>query len=85
MTPLTSATLRAGLAMALLQPCLLCGSANVDGSAIFAPDREFGERLGVPAGKTRVFFYGLCDACFARPDACKAVETEILVHQGRRP
>jgi hypothetical protein len=70
--------------MAALKPCLLCGCVDIDATAFFIPNRESGNRFSVPAGKTRLYFYGLCDTCLDRPDRDEAVETEILAHRRRR-
>jgi hypothetical protein len=58
--------LRAGLALAALQPCCLCGDPRLAATAMY-----------VPAEGRRVFFYALCVSCFEREDAPELVEAGL--------
>ena len=57
---------RAGLALAALQPCLLCAREPVCPAAF------------IPNTASRVAFFSLCDACVARPDAAEAAQQILL-------
>jgi hypothetical protein len=57
---------RAALALAALQPCLLCGGAPA-WTALFIPNEA----------PSRWAFYSLCAVCFARPDKAEAAEAVL--------
>ena len=67
---------RAALAMAWLEPCLLCGTRPISVAALFVPDAAFTDRLGVRAGST--IAYALCQLCLSFADVAEMVEAEIL-------
>jgi len=70
-------------ARALLQPCLTCGVADTAVAAAFQPDAEHAGRFGVPAEKTRFYFYALCEACYGSAGREEAAEAAILERLGR--
>jgi hypothetical protein len=59
--------IRAALALASLQPCLLCGSSSPAWTAVFIPNDA----------PSRWAFYSLCARCFARPDKAEAAEAVL--------
>ena len=64
--PSTAYRYRAALALARLQPCLLCGG-DPNYTGVFIPDAKPNRRV----------FYALCESCFARPDKAQAAEAVI--------
>jgi hypothetical protein len=46
-------------------------------AALFFPYEDNRERFDVPEGKTRFFFYSLCDTCCARADREEALQEVI--------
>jgi len=58
--------LRAGLALAALTSCVLCGDPQTVVVAMFIPN----------AGR-QVFFYALCSLCAERDDKVERVESDI--------
>ena len=65
--------LRSALALALLQPCLLCGGRAAC-SALFIPNS--------PAEAT--IAHSLCRACFDRPDKAQAAEAVVYRQEAER-
>jgi hypothetical protein len=63
----TATRIRVALALALLQPCLLCKHKS-SVSAVFVPDDS-----------TRWIFYALCDECMLRDDKAEAAEARFTV------
>lgn len=59
--------------------CLLCGGAARVGG-VFMPNEPFAKRIGQPAGKLRIVFYGLCAVCFDLPrgQLVERVEAKLL-------
>jgi hypothetical protein len=59
--------------------CLLCGRAARAGG-VFMPNESFAKRIGQPAGKLRIVFYGLCAVCFDLPRVLmvERVEAKLL-------
>ena len=55
--------------------CLLC-SAPSELGALFLPNDA--QLWGAPAGKHRMVGYGLCGACYDRPDLTDVVEARIF-------
>ena len=70
-----SATLSTGLAMALLEPCLLCGDAEIVGAGSFEPDDA--QEFGAPIGKRRLLFFSLCADCVADGYPAEAIEDTL--------
>lgn len=63
-------------AMALPQPCLLCGAGETVCAALFVPARP--EVWGGAPDTRRVLVYRLCARCFAKPDKAQAVEAMLM-------
>jgi hypothetical protein len=53
---------RAALALAAMQPCLMCGE-TANGVGAFVPYDS--EAYGAEPGKQRMVFYALCSVCLA--------------------
>jgi hypothetical protein len=57
--------------------CCLCKNRAV-GVGIFIPFADTSRKLGAPAGKTRVVFYGLCARHRKETAAIDFIEAEIV-------
>ena len=64
-----------------LTQCFLCGGHPAFTGA-FAPNPEFGRRIGAEEGKPHLVFYSLYEACFELADRDKRVEIAILAKHG---
>jgi hypothetical protein len=69
---------RFGLAYALLQPCVVCGSNQTSTTGIFQPDAKHRVAFGGRPDKTRLIFYALCEPCYAAEGRNEAAEAAIL-------
>ena len=66
------------LARDKIRHCYLCGKEEVNVLGCFVPDDPTKWISGKPApGKTRSFWYGLCEECFKLPDKAELVEKKI--------
>ena len=58
--------------------CYLCGEEKIKALGCFVPDDPTKWISGKPApGKTRTFWYGLCEECFILPDKAELVERKM--------
>jgi len=60
--------------------CYLCEKEEIEVMGCFVPDdpEEWEWISGKPAlGKTRTYWYGLCEECFKLPDKAELVEKKI--------
>ena len=58
--------------------CYLCGKEEIKVLGCCVPDDPTKWISGKPApGKTRTFWYGLCEECFKLPDKAELVEKKI--------
>ena len=45
---------------------------------VWAPTKEYSDKLGAPPGKHRRVAYVLCERCFRRPDQPAAIEDALI-------
>lgn len=64
-----------GLVSRVTSRCILCKAPSALVGLLFPHDSRL---WGAPAGKDRVIGYGVCSACYARPDMTDAVEERIF-------
>ena len=58
--------------------CALCDEEPIF-FGVYVPTSAQGNAIvGCPPGKWRIAVYGLCEACFARPDKLSAVEAGLM-------
>jgi hypothetical protein len=46
--------------------CIVCDNPNAELTGLWVLSQEFGRRIGVPQGKTRVYGYRICESCEER-------------------
>ena len=65
--------------------CYLCGVEEIKFLGCFVPDYPTKWTPGKPAsGKTRTFWYGLCEKCFKLPNKAELVEKKMESERTKR-
>lgn len=61
-----------------IEHCYLCGKEEIITIGCFVPHKPKNWLLGIPPpGKTRTFWYGLCEKCFNLPNKEELVEKKM--------